>query len=249
MKRCSWLSLFLLPAVCCAQNLVPNGDFEEYTDLPSAPGEWYKCKHWSSVNDHAEFEFPYGSPDYLHASGTGDAHLPESVFANVHPYSGEACMGMVLWHGDTKEYREYISVKFSRPMKTGVYYRVSFWISNGYGNWYANCSSTHFGLKFSEQSLVQKEHWPVICEPSLEVEEQVWETSWREISFLFLADADHQYVTFGNFFHDEETAHTQQVEEGKATAYYFIDKIEIWPMYATNEINIPDMASKEFENK
>ena len=62
---------------------MPNGDFENYTSLPSALGQWGNCIDWENANGQ-------GSPDYFHVLGSFSAALPNTIFATLMPFSGDA---------------------------------------------------------------------------------------------------------------------------------------------------------------
>ena len=79
---------FSLIANC--QNLIPNGDFENYNALPFDKAEWYNCKYWTNLNGYEGFAFGYGSPDYFHDNGFGIVDLPVTAFSLVYAYSGKA---------------------------------------------------------------------------------------------------------------------------------------------------------------
>lgn len=225
------ISLLLLIENVQSQNIVPNGDFELYDSLPEYFGEWHTCQDWS--NTSYGMSFPYGTPDYLHTSGFGDVALPNSIFATVNPFSGDAIMGICLVSDQPDEFREYLSTEFTTPMTIGTHYTISFWLTNGEYNQYCSNSTNHFGVQFSTILLAQNDYFPINGYPQLEIPGEFWSTDWQQITFDFIADSNYTFITFGNFFPDAQTITTHQVNGNAEGSYYFIDKVEVIP----DEIN------------
>lgn len=209
-----------------SQNLIPNGDFEDYTTLPSTNGQWNYCIGWSNVNGVSS-NYPYATPDYLHTQGTGIANLPNSGFATVFPQSGNAIMGFITYSEDFQDFREYISTQLSSPMTPGVKYNIALWITSGEGDYAGGYSSDNISIQFSQSPLTQATHEPIGGNPHLEIIGEVWETNWQHYSFSFIADAPYSYITIGNFKTDVLTSVTKHVQTPFKDAYYFIDNISV----------------------
>ena len=231
------LSLFLVFASFYfpvgAQNLVANNGFESFVSLPTGPGEWWRVSGWNNVNNQAVFAWPYASPDYLSLNGSGQAHLPGSVFGNVNPYAGNAVMGFVAYYNPgAADFREYISRPLNQPMVTGQQYAVSFMMTNGFSNQYCGSGCNHVGVHFSLAPLSQLQHEPINAVPQCEINTVWWSTSWQLVSFVFTAAADYRYLTIGNFYDDASTSHTvfNMSSTSSYGAYYFIDEVIVQPV-------------------
>lgn len=211
-------------AIC--QNLVPNGGFEEYIELPYEVTQWDFCESWSNASDGIGWEI--GSPDYLHTLGTGNAALPESVFGTVHPHSGDAIMGFVTY-GANANYREYLRAQLISPMIIGEIYEISFWLTSGEDNYFSICGSDRIGAGLSVDSITQESYFPIDITPQVEIIGEVWSNTWQHYSFNIRADSAYEFITIGNFNTDLETSLTPYVvtEEMRLIAYYFIDDIEV----------------------
>ena len=230
--RSVWVIInLLIVQLCFSQNIVPNGDFENYSGLPHANGSWYLCNGWSNVNGFGiPSQWPYGSPDYFHNLGVAGFGLPNTVFATVYPYSGSAIMGFISKTSVANEnYREYLSIQLVSPMIIGIKYNVSFALTNGNGGHNSGNSSNHIGIRFSKSSLFQADHEPIGGTPQIEIAGEVWDTTWQSFSFIYTADSSYNYITIGNFYNDSSTSSTFRVNANSKQAYYFIDKIEVIP--------------------
>lgn len=215
------LILFFISQIGFSQNIVPNGDFENYTSLPSATGQWGNCVAWGNASGG-------GSPDYYHVLGSFSAALPSTFFASVLPFSGLAIMGFGMGPLGTN-YREYPSIQLSSAMVIGNKYNVSFYITNGEADHYYDYSCNRLGVRFSTGPLTQLGGSPIGGTPQLEISGQVWSTSWLAVNFSFTADSTYNQITIGNFYNDSSTSYTSQVQGNSSSvaAYYFIDDVSV----------------------
>lgn len=215
-----------------AQNMIANNGFESFSALPTGPGEWWKVSGWNNVNNQAVFAWPYASPDYLSTNGSGQAHLPNSIYGNVNPYSGNAVMGFVTYYNQgAADFREYISRPLNTPMVVGQQYTFSFMMTNGISGQYCGSGSNHIGICFSVSPLAQSQHEPINVTPQWEISSVWWNTSWQLITFNYTATAAYRYFTIGNFYNDANTAHTVFNASSPSSygAYYFIDEMIVQP--------------------
>ncbi|MCP2045286.1 gliding motility-associated C-terminal domain-containing protein [Pontibacter sp. HSC-36F09] len=221
------LAFILMSLGALGQNLVPNGDFEEYTTLPVESGEWHKLKNWSNVNKYIPSKFPYGSPDYFHIQAGQEVRLPNLHNATVNPYSGSAVAGFLTFTSDVSNFREYLSVRLTSAMEVGTKYKLSFWVSNGGGKLSYGTASNNIGVYFSTAAPRQFTHEPIKVTPQLEVKEEIWSNEWQEVSFDFTADSAYTRLTIGNFYTDTETSTSVRIKYTYNTAYYYLDKVEV----------------------
>jgi len=234
---------------CDAQNLIANSGFETYNALPTGPGEWWKVNGWNNVNNYPAFAWPYASPDYLSTNGTGQAHLPNSVYGNVNPFAGNAIMGFVAYYNQgVVDFREYISRPLSSPLIVGKKYDVSFMMTNGISNQYCGSGCNHIGVCFSINPLVQFQHEVINATPQCEINTVWWNTNWQLVTFSFTATAPFQHITIGNFYNDAATTHTVFNNSSPSSfgAYYFIDQLVTAPS-APLPINLLSFTG-EFKN-
>lgn len=221
-----WFIILFATQLLSAQNMVFNGDFEQYSSLPDSLSQWRKCVGWTNAGGAA-------TTDYYHTMGKGEAKLPESHLAKVSPYSHNAIMGFYTWtkYGD---YREYLQTKLNTPLRIGKKYRLTFWLTNGNSNWSNAYSSNHIAACLSTKPLVQSGITYMNVKPQLEIQGQVWDTVWTQVTLEFLADSAYQYLTIGNFYNDSLTTGVLH-RDRNVGAYYFIDQVELRPVRAVNK--------------
>jgi len=236
MKKTINIFVFLLFSntnIFAQINLVPNGDFEIYSSLPINAAQSNLAVGWNNVNGHY-YPFggdPYGSPDYLNVFG---ASFLISSFGAITPYSGNGQMGLMTYYSADTTIREYISTKLSKTMKSGQSYTISFYLSNGNGGTTAQYKdgTNNFGICFSTNPLHQVTHEVIAVTPQIEIDTVIYfYNNWHRFSFNFTADSLYKYITIGNFKNDANTMVNNYGSIYSIVAYYFIDKIEITPLF------------------
>jgi gliding motility-associated-like protein len=216
-----------------AQNLVPNGDFEEYYQLPYEQGQLNFCKYWSNPL--------YTTPDYFHTESlySSGFQLPYTNFAKVEPYSGNAIVGLFTVVGG---FREFISVQLVKPLTKGKVYTLSFAHTNGTDDYFTSCGSDRLGVYFSKSIPGFNSIYPNMVLPQIEIPHYCWDTVWKEESFTFVAEDDYTAMTFGNFYTSDQTITMEEVDgETMGYAYFFLDKVELIEEDLEISIDMPNI--------
>lgn len=114
-------------------------------------------------------------------------------------------------------------------MIAGQAYTVSFWLTNGSGNWYGARGSNNIGVGLTLAPPVQVQHEPLSIVPQIEITSIVHHTTWQRYSFTFTPGQPFQYITIGNFRNDASTS-IGVFTSGNGVAYYFLDNVEVVPV-------------------
>lgn len=109
-----WLILLFTCGSLHAQNLVPNGDFEEYTDCQKKRKEPSLPKYWEG----------YRTPDYYHQDCKRFSN-PKNIVGTQSPASGKAYMGLRIDPRDI----EYVTVRMVDTLQKGATYVVQMQVS------------------------------------------------------------------------------------------------------------------------
>jgi hypothetical protein len=99
--------LMLTCKVCNAQNLIPNGDFEQFSGCPNSMGQLSNALFW--INPTLQ-----GSPDYFNQCAIGPANVPNANWGYQPAHSGGGYCGIDIRDESVTEGREYIEVPFNR---------------------------------------------------------------------------------------------------------------------------------------
>ncbi len=225
--------LFLLLALAIgsvAQNLVPNGSFEQYYKCPGsytttrtgkiAPG-------WVSPST--------GTPDLFNTCSIGEAGVPTNWAGKSKAYSGFGYAGIYLFiYGREKAYREYLQAEFTTPLQGGVNYLVEFYYKLSSNSKY---SIDRIGFLISDSSYQTTEDGVFPVSPTYQnINRTIYSHTtgyWTRFGFTFEAKGGERFITIGNFSKDSDTryyfiAGSQALEPllYKA-AYFFVDDVKV----------------------
>ncbi|MBL0127364.1 MAG: T9SS type A sorting domain-containing protein [Flavobacteriales bacterium] len=229
MKTAACVTALLLGLAASAQNLVPNGSFEEYYNCPTTWGQWQQVQNWIS---------PYNqSADYFNAC-TGDtiAGVPFSQFGYQHAVEGQAYMGLATYLEAVPAYREMIQVELSEPLVVGVPVCLSFKMAvGGFGSWgfinSARYTCKGVGMKFFEQLPT---NWAGYLYPNaaaLYLDEVPTDTAiWYAMNGTYVPDSAYTHLVIANFFADSLNGVTVLDSIGWGVtpwAYAFIDDVRV----------------------
>lgn len=225
-----------------AQNLILNGDFEEYYDCPEEQGDFELCKNWYVPN--------YSTPDYFRAcpGGSSAFGIPYNFNGKQESRSGKAYIGLGLIWGHNYKYREYVEGELKGPLQKGKEYLVVLYV-----NW-ADFSAIHcnkIGYLFTsgKQVPIGKVNYQNDILPrssgcvKLDLEQLKDKEEWHKIEFIYIAKGGERYLTLGVFkdnLDKNEFEHLINVKypnpyREKDYAYYYIDDISVVPVDGKRE--------------
>ncbi len=199
-----------------AQNLVPNPGFEDLIDCPVQAGQIDLAEPWTTPNG--------GSADLYSTCASGPVGVPNNAYGSQEVYEGQSYAGIKVFDLDNQ--REYLTVELPSPLNTGNQYCVSFQTSLA-----ATAAIAEIGTYFSltepsaTNGLVMDFVPQVVNQTGIldEAEE------WAQISGVFTAEADYNYLTLGNFLSNSQTSifNTDPGAPFDSLGYYFIDQVSV----------------------
>lgn len=224
-----------------AQNLTPNGSFEEYSVCPGSysrnPAE-FRAASWRVLTA--------GTPDYFNTCSDGEAAVPYNWAGVSDPFDGFGYAGIYTWMHLDKEYREYLHCKLNAPLVKDSVYLVSFRYKLSS---YSKFSTDRIGLLLSD-SLKRINHdrplkiaptFAFVKDSALTLETGAWELAAAE----YRAKGNEEYLTLGNFANNDST-HFYHIQFRPASepmlarsAYYYIDDVKVVPRYSPPSENEP----------
>ena len=219
-----------------AQNLVPNGSFEQYTSLPTGTAQWNRVVSWDNVSGDTACQ----TPDFFHAqaSASSGQQLPNTNYGTIDAEDGEAVMGIGLYMTSSPEYREYISAQLIQPMTVGATYLVRFNAALG-ANPFHGGASNNLGVAFSvgpfEQGCEAGASGVIPFSPQGENANVVTSFGWELQSYSIVADQAYDRITIGAFRDDanslqpvlDSTLYAPGTWYGHYGGYYFIDNVSV----------------------
>ncbi len=216
------LSLFAQESSGNIENLVPNGDFELFSQRPI--GWYYNGKDFSDVMKY--WDSPTAaSPDAYGPEVSVPAHWADKGFGSQTPQSGQRMVGITCYGcvNGKPHCREYLQVQLLEPLVIGQQYYLEFWISR----LPQSLSVNNIGAAFSEIPLHKLTDEVLSLEPTIKASKIVSAPAkkWVKLSSSFLAKEPADYLLIGNFFEDKKTKSKAMASEVFGYAYYYIDNV------------------------
>ena len=210
-----------------AQNLVSNPSFEQNIGLPTGGGQMSLVPPWNGA-------FPtLSTSDYFHSASTSvGVALPNTFIAQVNPYHGQAIAGLYTY--TSYGYREYIRTQLNTPTQPGQMYQLTFSITKGNQNSVLALNATDgFGALLSSYPPNQQQFGPsytsnIQALPQWEMTQLFSSTTWVTFTVDIWADSVYEYLTFGNFKDNAQTAVDPIALF--SIEYFFIDSVALVPV-------------------
>ncbi len=245
--------LFFTLYVKAQENLVPNGDFEEYITCPSNNFPYYfvdRATQW--------FMPTTGSADYFNAYSsdlTANGILAFSVPQNYEGYqdahSGQGYAGYYAGLVPANNnYHEYLSVKLNKPLEKEKWYYLSYYLSladstflNGDPQQFVNYSGAYFSpkMEFIDNYFRIEVEAQFRSNPEVFLDDSL---GWQKVDGYFLASGGEEFLTIGYFckYQDVLFNYASSSDSG-VLAYYYIDDVQL---IETN-VQFPNVFTPNFD--
>jgi hypothetical protein len=214
MKTLFIVVLISISFVADAQNLIPNGSFENYTGCPSTLNQLDSCIFWNNPT--------WQSPDYFNACSAGAAL---STFGYQQTHSGTAYAGIILGHPGS-HVREYLETSLTTPLIAGECYHFEMYANQAHWNY----TSDNLMVYFSDTLIEMATGQPLPFIPQIvNTPGNLLDTmNWSIISGEYLAVGGESYLIIGNF---NDTANATYTLVGNAmgvySCYAYIDDVKL----------------------
>lgn len=245
------LSFSLIGLELYAQNLVPNGGFEEYSECPMFLGELdSKCDFWygSIVTPGIPMD-ENPSPDWYHSCGLQEGMVPPDVGLGYQlPLMGDGIAGFIVYRGNNTGYREYIGSTLTQALVPNAQYSVRFNIVCD-GNLGNRIAVSQLGYRFTTFPTFNSIDEAANSFAHGSIEQIISDTlEWFEFESVFTADSAYQFVHFG-LFYPESSIDTIQIEGSMGiNSYYFLDKISVEQISVNTTQNTGNLEFRIFPN-
>lgn len=230
MNRILLILFCLFNAFCFfgQQNLILNGDFEEYWQCPDDATQIERCKYVYNPCASAPSTSDYYNVCYVPNFGAS-VGIPSNMNGFQYSKHGNGMVGLFCSDQPGYHYREYIQLSFSEKMNCGDRYRIEGYIN--LGNLY-RYTIKNFGLLFSEQRIIESDflynkYTPQITDLTTIISDTL---NWTKVSYEFVADAPFAYVTIGHFLNDSIDSYIEVNPSAIAqenSCYFYLDDFSI----------------------
>lgn len=224
--------LFLPLFTIAQQNLVFNGDFEQYSSCPtsiSSPGDYQieHCLGWYSPT--------FATSDYFNECASWPVSIPNNTFGIINPQSGDAYCGILIENCTNPScsgwWVEYLQSQLIHPLEANKMYEVSCYVA--LSNKYYQYSFSEFGVNLSNSAITSGTFKPLELVPTILNEPGNFisdTTNWYEFKSTFIANGGENYVTLGFFIDstDIDTLFSDPFfDPSNYSSYYYIDNCSL----------------------
>ncbi|MEP7170822.1 MAG: T9SS type A sorting domain-containing protein [Bacteroidota bacterium] len=214
------IGLFSLITAAKGQNLVSNGDLEQYSGCPDNYSELDSAVSWINPTLNA-------SPDYYNACSATNVNVPNAAPGYQQAFNGVAYAGCYLWLAGNFNYRENIEAPLISPLIAGTCYHFEMYISLAEISGY---TTADIGVYFSDTLVTGiNNSLPLPFVPQISnLTFNVFDTAaWTLVSGNYIAAGGESYILIGNFKDDQNTGVTQFNSPGFDFVYVYIDGVSL----------------------
>lgn len=221
--------LLFIAHLSFSQELIVNGDFEDYLRCPKVfvIDKNYKIfVGWSSYDD--------GTPDYYNTCGEGEVKVPHLWAGKQYPHSGNGFAGIYVW--GKSAYREYLITTLKKSTIQGSEYKIK--IS------YALANNAPFTCDWLGIRLLDEEGEILRTLDNFEIVSTDPYSGWVTALFRYQGTGKERSLVIGNF-HSREDLDIISVPRTyihpmlKDRTYFFIDDISFSrPVESESFINV-----------
>jgi gliding motility-associated-like protein len=215
-----------------SQNLVPNGDFEQYSLCPDYVSQIDRAVGWSRPTE--------GTSDYFNAclGVPFSLNVPDNEFGNEQARSGNGYAGFYCFHEPTAfttpgdDDHEYVTHELAAPLVPGRTYAVEFFVSLADASKYA---VNEIGALLSVAVPHRTDELPIQHAPQITHDTGTWldeKNGWTRVAGCIVADSAYRHITIGNFRNGAATACLQMPTPFPLTwySYYYVDDVSLRPL-------------------
>ncbi len=231
-----FILFLLIPFGIKAQNLVPNGDFEYYTQCPNDYGQVSYAVPWYLPSN--------GSSDYYNECVTAPGaslyvDVPSNSFGYQYAHSGKGYCGIGKSDIDIV-YFEYLASKLSIQLETNKEYCFELWLST------SDTMCTYFdklGVYFDQDSIHTNSNFLNLSPQILFEGFMTDKVNWVKYESSFVASGGEQFLCIGLFdTTGVDSLITCNDIFSKSGEYFFIDDVSLIECTELNLV-IPNIFS------
>lgn len=221
MKKLLIMLLLLSCGISNGQNLVPNGDFEQYLHCPTFASQLNSAKYW--------FIPTTGTSDYFNQCATvaSSVNVPNTGYGFQPAHSGVGYGGGSPWWQGISNYREYLEVELDSALSAGACYQFKMYINS--------CSTCQYntfeiGAYFSNAIITGGNATNLLFTPQISntVNNYPDTLNWTLVTGSFNAVGGERYMIIGNFKNDTNTTTTLVNSAAPLSGtYFFIDDVSL----------------------
>ncbi len=207
--------------ICSGQNLVPNGDFEQYYGCPTNWSQIDSAKFWTSPTI-------LGSPDYFNqCTAFWGVDVPNNNWGHQLTHSGVGYCGLLLYQLTIPNNREYIQTPLNISLQSSTCYHFEMYVNLGN---FCQFATEDIQVYFSDTIITGVGGYyslPLVPQIS-NISSNLFDTlNWTLVSGNYNAIGGENYLIIGNFKNDSSTNIINSGGTIQSNAYVYIDDVSL----------------------
>jgi len=199
-----------------SQNLITNGDFEQYKKCPDDISQINRAMGWRTPSE--------GTSDYFNAcSNNWQVSVPKNICGKLYAQSGNAYAGFGIFVLGNKARYEFIQSKLSNHLEAKKEYCLTFYLApsnkSTFNNNLISCIVSKKEIEMKEWQFYKEE----------DINENTYlkysigrKKTWDKVCFLFTAKGNEDFITIGfdkiNMISISKSSKNKELED-----YLYID--------------------------
>jgi len=217
-----------------AQNIVPNGDFEQFSGCPS---------NISCLDSTLFWKNPQAStPDYFHVCASPLlAGVPINLIllggSFQLPHSGNAYGGIILYDESEPDYREYMETPLTNSLLPNVTYHLEMYVSLiNFCNYTSNSIQCYFSDTLI-QGIPDIHNLPFTPQLQNMTTSYPDSANWLLLSGNYIAQGGENYLIIGNYKTDNNTSIVPTGLINWPYVHVYVDDVTLTPMTSINNLD------------
>ncbi|HEX2616383.1 MAG TPA: T9SS type B sorting domain-containing protein [Flavobacteriales bacterium] len=209
-----------------AQELLPNGGFEQFGLCPEFMGQVDRATGWLQPT--------MGSTDFFHAcqGAPNSMGVPTNLFGEQAAHGGNGYAGIISFSGPDNtgpsDNHEYLTHPLAAPMVPGETYTVEFFVNLSEISKYA---VNDLGALFTMQPPHRDDVLTIAGTPQVTNSAGTLlddEEMWMRVQGCMQADSAYAFITIGNFRTGAATGYAEvNMDVPSWFTYYFVDDVSV----------------------
>lgn len=200
-------------------NLVPNGNFEQYSNCPTNQAQVSQCTGWR--------QYTNGTSDYFNTCATGWAGVPANFLGYQYAASGSGYVGFIGTLTTGSNLKEYVATTIS-SMQIGRSYEVSLSVSLADTSNFACDDLGIFFYQNGSSTIATNNVLPVNPQIFLSLNNPITnKNQWVRFMKTFIPDSAYTNIVIGCFKSFNSLKLDTVSTTGRDEAYYYIDSVVV----------------------
>ena len=229
MNKTFFLFFYLFSIFSGAQNLVPNNNFENFSQCPYQPNQIHFLSNWKSIS----------TPDFFSACGL-NGHCgslgfktPRNCLGFEFPRSGNSYIGLYSYDKRIANKREFVFIELKDTLKKDLFYRVTYFLSLADTSMYALKSMGVVVTDFNPELVSIND--VINYESIYNNNYHSIFSGWEKNTFIYEALGNEIYLIIGSFVVDSiQDVILVNNSTNLPGSFYYIDDVSLVRVYSRN---------------